>query len=661
MTDERQSLDQLCINTIRMLAVDMIEAARSGHPGLPLGAAPMAYVLWDRVLRHNPANPAWFNRDRFVLSAGHGSALLYALLHLTGYDLPLEELKRFRQWESKTPGHPEYGQTPGVECTTGPLGQGVAMAVGMALAERFLAERYNVPGAPLVDHYTYALISDGDVMEGVAAEAVSLAGFRGLGKLICLYDDNRITIDGATDVTFSEDVARRFEACGWHVARLETDQDLDGIERAVLDAQRAEGRPSLVMVRTHIGFGSPLQDNPNVHGAPLGPENLQKTRETLGWPAREPFAVPPEALAHLRRALDAGRALESRWQKLFGAYRDARPERAEAFLRQVAGDLPEGWDRQVPVFAGDAAPVATRVASKKVLGALAGSVESLVGGCADLGGSVGTRVDSLERDGRYIHFGIREHAMAAVVNGMALHGGWIPFGSTFLVFSDYMRPAIRLAALMDIHALFVFSHDSIGVGEDGPTHQPVDQLASLRAIPNLTVLRPADAGETAAAWRLAVSRRKPAVLVLTRQNVPVLPPDRYPVARGVEKGAYVLADAEGPLKVLLLASGSEVHLALAARERLAAEGIGARVVSMPSWELFEAQPRAYREEVLPPGCRARLAVEAGSCMGWHRWAGDRGDVLSVDRFGASAPGGVLMQKFGFHVDNVVARAKALLG
>jgi len=660
MTKEQQSLDQLCVNTIRMLAVDMIEQAKSGHPGLPLGAAPMAYVLWNRVLRHNPENPGWFNRDRFVLSAGHGSALLYSLLHTTGYDLSLEDLKQFRQWESKTPGHPEYGHTPGVESTTGPLGQGVAMAVGMAMAERLLAERYNLSGVALVDHYTYALVSDGDLMEGVAAEAVSLAGFQKLGKLIFLYDDNQITIDGATDVTFSEDVARRFDACGWHVDRLETDQDLDRIEDAIQGAKKVEDQPSLIMVRTHIGFGSPLQDNPKVHGAPLGPENLQKTRETLEWPSEEPFFIPKEALAHLRRAVETGRSLEAEWQGVLKSYSEANPEKAAAFQQQVTGELPTDWDREVPVFGGEDPPLATRVASKKVLGALAASLETLVGGCADLGGSVGTRVDSLEQDGRYIHFGIREHAMGAIVNGMALHGGWIPFGSTFLVFSDYLRPSIRLAALMDIHALFVFSHDSIGVGEDGPTHQPVDQLPSLRAIPNLTVLRPADPNETAAAWRLAVSRKKPTALVLTRQKLPVLSLDRYPVAQGVEKGGYILEGANGTPQVILLAAGSEVHLALQAREKLSAEGIEARVVSMPSWELFEAQPREYREQVLPQDCKVRLAMEAGSSQGWHRWLGERGDVLCVDRFGASAPGGVLMEKFGFQVDNVLAKVKALL-
>jgi transketolase len=660
MTDQRQSLDQLCVNTIRMLSVDMIEKANSGHPGLPLGAASMAYVLWNRILRHNPENPSWCNRDRFVLSAGHGSALLYSLLHLTGYDLPMDELKQFRQWESKTPGHPEYGHTPGVESTTGPLGQGIAMAVGMAMAERLLAERFNLSGASLVDHCTYTLVSDGDLMEGVAAEAVSVAGFQKLGKLICLYDDNHITIDGGTDVSFSEDVAARFIACGWDVQKLETDQDLDRIETAILDAQKVGDRPSLIMVRTHIGFGSPLQDSSKAHGAPLGPENLQKTRETLGWSWDEPFFVPEEARDHLRMAVITGQGLEAEWQETMKSYSEANPEKAAAFQRQLDGELPADWDKTVPVFTGEDSPVATRVASKKVLSALGGVVESLVGGCADLGGSVGTRVDSMEQDGRYIHFGIREHGMGAIVNGMALHGGVIPFGSTFLVFSDYMRPSLRLAALMGIHSLFIFSHDSIGVGEDGPTHQPVDQLPSLRAIPDLTVLRPADANETAAAWRLALSRKKPTVLVLTRQKLPVLPLDQYPVAQGVEKGAYILKDCSGTPQAVLIASGSEVCLALEARERLADEGIQARVVSMPSWDLFEAQSQEYRDTVLPPDCRVRLAMEAASPQGWHRWAGDRGDVLCVDRFGASAPGGVMMEKFGFHVDNVLEKVKALL-
>jgi transketolase len=660
MTDERQSLDQLCINTLRMLAVDMIEKAKSGHPGLPLGAAPMTYVLWSRILRHNPDNPLWFNRDRFVLSAGHGSALLYALLHLTGYDLPMEELERFRQWQSRTPGHPEYGHTPGVETTTGPLGQGFAMAVGMAMAQRMLAERYDRSGASLVDHFTYALLSDGDLMEGVAAEAASLAGFRKLGKLICLFDDNHITIDGSTDITTREDVAGRFEAYGWHVQKLDSDQDLGRIEAAIRAAQKDTDRPSLIMVRTHIGFGSPLQDNPNVHGAPLGPENLKKTRETLGWPSDQPFFVPEEALTHFRKAVCAGRALEAEWRKTLEQYGKAHPESAERFQRQVAGDLPTDWEKRVPVFSAEEPPLATRVASKKVLAALAGELDSLVGGCADLGGSVGTLVGPLEKDGRYIHFGIREHAMAAVVNGMALHGGWIPFGSTFLVFSDYMRPSIRLAAIMGIHALFVFSHDSIGVGEDGPTHQPVDQLPSLRAIPDLAVFRPADANETAAAWRIALAGKKPAVLVLTRQNVPTLSPDRYPVFDGVDRGGYVLEDGGGIPQIVLVASGSEVHLALAARARLSEQGISARVVSMPCRERFAGQPREYRDRVLPPECRVRLVIEAGSSLGWHRYAGDRGDVLCVDRFGASAPGGVLMKKYGFEVENVLDKVRALL-
>ena len=661
MTNEQGKLDQLCISTIRMLSVDMVEAAKSGQPGMHLGAASMAYVLWTRILRHNPADPAWPNRDRFILSAGHGSALLYALLHLTGYDLPLEELRRFRQWGSRTAGHPEHGPTPGVEATTGPLGQGFGMGVGMAMAEDLLARRYNREGHPVVDHRVYGIVSDGDLMEGVAAEAASLAGARRLGKIVYLYDDNRITIDGGTSLCFTEDVKRRFEGYGWHVEKLDTDEDLDAIEQAIRAGQAETERPSLVIVRTHIGYGSPKQDTSGVHGAPLGADATRETKERIGWPTDEPFHVPAEALAHFRKALADGKARQEACERRFADYRKAHPAEAEHLELDLRGELPAGWDAEVPSFAPGDGPLATRGASGKVMNGLYKKVTNLTGGSADLAASVKTllAVPDGSADPN-VHFGVREHAMGAVVNGMALHGGVIPYGSTFLVFSDYMRPSLRLAALMDVHSLFVYSHDSICVGEDGPTHQPVEHVASLRAIPGMTVIRPADANETAAAWRVAVSRRHPTVLILTRQKVPVLDPAAHPISAGVPRGAYVLSDCEGEPELLLIASGSEVHLALEARAALHGDGVRARVVSMPSWELFAEQPEAYRDEVLPPACRARLAIEAGSPMGWHRWVGDRGDILAVDRFGASAPGGVVYKAYGFEAENVVARARALL-
>jgi transketolase len=663
MTEQDRRLDQLCIHTLRMLSVDMVEAAKSGHPGLPLGAAAMAHVLWTRCLRHNPANPSWPNRDRFILSAGHGSALLYSLLHLTGYDLPLDELKSFRQWGSKTPGHPEHGLTPGVEATSGPLGQGFGMGVGMAMAARFLGGCFNRPDFTVIDPFIYALVSDGDLMEGVASEAASLAGTLGLGRLIYLYDDNRITIDGDTSITFREDVARRFEGYHWHVQRLEEDTDLDAIEAAIRNAQEEEGRPSLVIVRTHIGYGSPRQDSPKAHGEPLGPEATRETKERAGWPLEPPFHIPEEALACFREALKRGAGLEEEWQERFEAYRRAFPEQAGRFERQFRSEPAEGWDQDVPVFKSQDGPLATRAASGKVMNAMAERVPNLLGGSADLAASLKTLLTG--HDDRNIHFGVREHAMGSIVNGMALFGGVIPYGSTFLVFSDYMRPPMRLAALMDIHSLFIYSHDSIGVGEDGPTHQPVEHLASLRAIPNMTVLRPADANETAAAWRVAVSRPKPTALILTRQKVPVLDITEgahpHPVTEGVQRGAYVLSDCKGLPDAILIATGSEVHLALDAKVRLQEEGISARVVSMPSWELFSEQTQEYRDSVLPPECRARLAIEAGSPVGWHRWVGHNGDVIAVDRFGASAPGGTVYREYGFSTENVLSKVRILLG
>ena len=665
MSHSGRDLDNLCINTIRILAADAVEKAKSGHPGMPLGAAPMAYVLWTRFMRYNPAKPKWPNRDRFVLSAGHGSMLLYALLHLAGFDLSLDEIKNFRQWESKTPGHPEYWCAPGVEVTTGPLGQGVGMGVGMALAERHLAARFNRPGLPIVDHYTYAIVSDGDLMEGVGSEAASLAGHLKLGKLIYLYDDNHISIEGSTNLTFTEDVCRRFEAYGWHVQRVKDGNDLDAIGKAIEKAQKNTEQPSLIAVRTHIGFGSPKQDNASVHGEPLGEEALRATRKHFGWGDKPMFYVPEEARAVFRQAVERGRKWESECRARFEEYRRAYPNDARQLEGWLAGQLPSGWDADIAAFPADK-PMATRAASGKILNTIAKRLPNLIGGSADLGPSTKTLINDggdFEADnpsGRNLHFGVREHAMGAMVNGMALHGGLIPYGSTFLVFSDYMRPSIRIAALEKAHSIFVFTHDSIGLGEDGPTHQPIEQLMSLRAMPNLTVIRPADANETAAAWRLAIERKGPVALVLTRQKLPTLDAKHFPVADGPSKGAYVLSDSQGEPNLILIASGSEVHLALEARAKLVQQGIRVRVVSMPSWELFEEQSKDYRDSVLSPHITARLAVEAGVTLGWHRWVGEKGDVVGIDRFGASAPGPVAMEKYGISADNIVRRATALI-
>ena len=665
---QRTDLDQLCINTIRTLAMDAVQRAKSGHPGMPMGAADMAYVLWTRFLRHNPANPHWPDRDRFVLSAGHGSMLLYSLLHLTGYDLPLEELMNFRQWGSRTPGHPEYGLTPGVETTTGPLGQGFANGVGMAIAEAYLAARFNRPGHKIVDHYVYAIVSDGDLMEGIASEAASLAGHLRLGKLIYLYDDNRISIEGSTDLAFTEDRGRRFEAYGWHVQRVDG-YDLEGIAAAIRAAQQ-DPRPSLIMARTHLAYGSPhKQDRAEAHGAPLGEEEVRLTKENLGWPTEPPFFIPEEALAHFRQALERGRAWEAEWRARFDAYAAEYPDLAEEWRMALAGELPPGWDAALPVFKPEDGPMATRAASGRVLNAIAPRLPSLIGGSADLAPSTKTYLEGLgdfgadNRLGRNLHFGVREHAMGGILNGMALHGGVIPFGGTFLVFSDYMRPSIRMAAMMGLHVIYVFSHDSLWIGEDGPTHQPVEQLAALRAIPNLTVIRPADANETVVAWRVALKHRSgPVALVLSRQALPILDRASLAPAEGLARGAYVLAEAEGGRpQVILIATGSEVHLALEARELLAERGVRARVVNMPSWELFDRQPESYRQAVLPPEVMARLAIEAGVSQGWHRYVGPSGDVMGIERFGASAPYKVLQEKFGFTAENVVERALALLG
>ncbi len=663
MTD----LEQRAINTIRTLAIDAIQKANSGHPGLPLGAAPMAYVLWTRFLKHNPRDPKWPDRDRFVLSAGHGSMLLYALLYLTGYDVTLDDIKQFRQWGSITPGHPEAKLTPGVETTTGPLGQGFATGVGMAIAERYLAAHFNTPEHTVVDHYTYAIVSDGDLMEGVAAEAASLAGHLKLGKLIYLYDDNQISLDGPTAMAFTEDVGKRFEAYGWQVLRVADGNDLDAIEAAIRTARADTERPSLIMVRTVIGYGSPNKaGTAEVHGAPLGEEEVRLTKQNLGWPVEPPFLVPDDVLTHFRQAVERGQAAQAAWQRAFESWKAAQPALANEWAHMMSNTLPAGWDADLPVFQPGTA-VATRNASGKVLNALAPHLPGLIGGAADLDSSTKTYLNlsgdfqAGQYGNRNLRFGVREHAMGAIVNGMAAHGGLIPYSATFLVFSDYMRPAIRVAALSEFAPIFVFSHDSIGLGEDGPTHQPVEQIMSLRLIPRLEVFRPADANETAAAWRCAIENRDhPTVIALTRQNVPVLDP-AWGVAEGVARGAYVLSEApEGRVDVLLIATGSEVHLALEAQKLLAAEGIGARVISMPCWERFARQPQEYRDSVLPPHVKARVAIEAGVSTGWQKWVGSEGEIIGVDRFGASAPYKVIYEQFGLTAGQIAERARALV-
>ena len=659
-----ENIDWLCINTIRVLSLDQIQTAKSGHPGMPLGASPMAYVLWDKFLRHNPKNPNWFNRDRFILSAGHASAMLYSLLYLYGYDLPLEELKRFRQWGSKTPGHPEYGHTPGVEATTGPLGQGFGMGIGMAIAECFLSNYFNRDGFNIVDHYTYAIVSDGDLMEGISSEAAALAGRLKLGKLIYLYDDNRITIDGPTDITWTEDIELRFKAHGWHVITVPDGEDLDAIYGAIKAAQDEKEKPSLIRIRTHIGWHSPKQDDPAVHGAPLSEEEAKETKKALGFPEDKMFYIPEEALKHFRKAVEKGKELEKSWNELFDEYKKRYPELAKEFERFVNGELPEGWDKDLPVYTDTSKKIATRSASGETLNILADKIPNLIGGSADLAHSNKVFLKGKGEfycdtpSGRNIHFGIREHAMGSAVNGMALHGGIIPFGATFFVFSDYMRASVRLAALMGVHSTFVYTHDSIGVGEDGPTHQPVEHLMSFRVMPDLIVIRPADANETVEAWKIALREKKPVLLVLTRQNVPVLDPEKYPISEGVKKGAYILEDAENP-DLILIGTGSEVHVCLGAKDILEKEGVKVRVVSMPSWELFFRQPDDYKKEVLPEDL-PKVAVEAGSSLGWKEIVGDRGVVIGMEGFGASAPGGELMERFGFTPENVAQKAKKLL-
>jgi transketolase len=651
--------DQLLANTLRLLAVDAVQAANSGHPGLPLGVSDFVSVLWTRFLKHDPSQPTWPDRDRFILSAGHGSALLYSLLHLFGYPISLDELKHFRQWGYVTAGHPEYDPERGIELTTGPLGQGVSSAVGMALAERWMAARFNKPEFPVVDHFTYAVASDGDLMEGVSAEAASLAGHWGLGKLIVLYDDNHISIDGSTDLSFTEDVLQRFSAYGWHVARV-NGHDMAAVDAAIRDAQTETDRPSIIACRTHIGYGSPMHDTAKVHGSPLGPDGVRATKEHFGSPPDEQFYIPDAVPARVAAAKQAGAAAHERWESLMADYRQAYPELAAEWDMLVSGALPDGWEQHLPDFSGEK-PLATRATSGKVIAALAPALPMLVGGSADLSGSNKTNppneqdIERGDYGGNYIHYGIREHGMGAIMNGLATH--YIrPFGGTFLVFSDYMRGSIRVAALMDVPVIYIFTHDSIGVGEDGPTHQPIEHLTALRAIPNLVTIRPADGNETSQAWKVALERSGPTVLILTRQGLPQM----SPVDNDLAKGAYILADApDGDPDIILIATGSEVALAMDAKKAMDAKGVAARVVSMPSWELFDAQDDAYRASVLPAG-KPKLAIEAGSTLAWGRYVGLDGATIGLDHFGASAPGSLVFEKFGFTVENMTARALELL-
>jgi transketolase len=676
-------LQDLCINTIRILSADAVQNANSGHPGLPMGAAAFAYTLWTKFLKHNPRNPQWVDRDRFVLSAGHGSMLLYSLLHLTGYDLPLDEIKRFRKWGSRTPGHPERGLTPGVEVTTGPLGQGVANAVGLAIAEAWLAARYNRPGHKIVDHYTYAICGDGDLMEGISQEAASLAGHLRLGKLIYLYDQNHISLAGATGIDFTEDVAERFDACGWHTRAVPDGNDTEEVAHAIQEAQAETRRPSLILVHTHIGYGSPhKQDNFTSHGDPLGEDELQATKKALGWPTMDKFYLPEDAVNYFRQAVPDGARVEEEWKSRFAAYKKEYPKEAAEFELIMSGKLPENWNADLPKWKSTDKPAATRAAGGEVINVLAKNIPNLAGGSADLNPSTRTALKGLgdfqspelsgpgtlgavggewSYAGRNIAFGVREHGMGAIVNGMAAHGGLLPFSATFFTFSDYMKPAIRLGALSHLKAIYVFTHDSIGLGEDGPTHQPIEQLAGLRAIPNLTVIRPADSNETVEAWAFAVQHNGPTLLALTRQAVPQL--DRSNAKDpGVARGAYVLAEAEGGgPDVILIGTGSEVSLCVTARERLKSHGVKARVVSMPCWSLFESQAESYQESVLPSSIKKRVTVEAASTFGWRRWAGDEGVVIGLDRFGASAPGEEVLKHLGFTPEHVTAAALRLTG
>ena len=660
------TLDALCINTIRTLSIDAVQKANSGHPGLPLGAAPMAYVLWDRFLKQNPTNPEWPNRDRFVLSAGHGSMLLYSLLYLAGYGVTLDDLKSFRQWGSVTPGHPEYGETPGVETTTGPLGQGFATAIGMAVAEAFLAARYNRPGHSIIDHYTYVIASDGDMMEGISHEAASLAGHLKLGKLIVLYDDNHISLSGPTSDIFNENIPMRFEAYGWQVLEVGDGNDIDAIDKALAEARAATDRPTLICVRTIIGYGSPNKANSSEsHGSPLGEEEVKLTKEALGWPTEPAFYVPEDSKNHMRLAVERGREAQRKWDDQLKAYENAYPELYAQLARALSGELPEGWDSDLPTFSADEKPVATRSIGGKALNAIAAHVPNMIGGDADLAPSTNTLIkgegnfETGEYSARNVRFGVREHAMGAMVNGMALHGGIIkPYSATFMTFSDYMRPAIRLGALMNIPTVYIFTHDSVALGEDGPTHQPVEHLAALRAIPNLTVFRPADANETVAAWRATMQINGPVAMAFTRQGVPVIPPE---MVGDVSKGAYVLYESSSAPEVIIIGTGSEVQFGLAAARQLAEEGVAVRMVSMPSESLFARQSAEYRESVLPLAVRKRVSIEAGVTAGWYRWIGLDGIAIGVDHFGASAPWKVIYEKFGLTTEAVIEAAHKLLG
>jgi len=666
LSESRATIDEICINTIRTLSMDAVQKANSGHAGAPMGLAPAAYVLWTQIMKHNPENPSWLDRDRFVLSAGHASMLLYSMLHLSGYDVSLDDIMNFRQWGSKTPGHPEFGHTPGVETTTGPLGQGFANAVGMAMAEQHLASRFNRPGHEIVDHYTYMICGDGDMMEGISSEAASLAGHLGLARLICIYDDNEISIEGSTDIAFTEDVALRFEAYNWHILKVDDGNDVDAISNALEAAKAETQRPSLIIMRTHIAFGSPnKQDTAAAHGAPLGEEEVRLTKKCLDWPEDVFFGVPEKALKKFRKCIETGKEAESIWKQKYEAYTKEYPDLEKELKDAMSGFLTKGWDADIPEFSTSDSPVATRVASGMVLNAIAGRLPSLIGGSADLAPSNKTYIDSSHEfqknryDGRNIRFGVREHAMGGIMSGMSLHKGLRPYGGTFLVFADYLRPAIRVACLMKLPVIYVFTHDSIAVGEDGPTHQPVEHLAILRAIPGLTVIRPADASETAEAWRQAVKTTNgPVALILSRQKLPVLEPNNSEY--GLADGAYILSDSDGKPDIILIATGSEVHLALAAQRLLTQQDISARVVNMPSWELFEITPKEYQDRVLLPDVTVRLAVEAGIPQGWERYVGNSGDIVGITGFGASAPGDTVMQKFGFTPENIVQKAIDLL-
>jgi transketolase len=681
---DQAKLDERCINTIRFLAADAVQKANSGHPGMPMGAAAMAYCLWQRHLKHNPADPRWADRDRFILSAGHGSMLLYALLHLTGYDLSLSELQSFRQWGSKTPGHPESHLTPGVEVTTGPLGQGISNAVGMALAEAHLAARFNRPGHPIVDHYTYVIASDGDLMEGVAAEACSLAGHLGLGKLIVMFDDNRISLAGSTGLTFTEDVSKRFEAYGWHVQQVSDGNDLAAVDAALHAAKKEAFHPSLICVRTIIGYGAPHKEGHfQTHGSPLGPEELRAAKENLDWPVEPAFFIPDDVSEHFRKAVVEGETKEAGWEEVFARYAEAYPDEAAEFMRRMSGELPQGWEVGLPAFPLDSKGIATRKASESVIQALAQRIPELMGGSADLNPSTlswlkgcgdfqsptkageglqGVVGGEWGYGGRNVHFGVREHAMGAITTGMSMHGGFIPYTATFLIFSDYMRPPMRLAALSQTRVIYLFTHDSIGLGEDGPTHEPIEQLMNLRAIPNMTVIRPSDAAETVHAWGMALQKNDgPTALVFTRQDLPVLDRAVCAPADMLQRGGYILWESiNGTPDLILIGTGSETHLALEAGKQLGTEGIKVRVVALPSWELFDAQPQKYRETVLPPDVKARVAVEAGIKLGWEHYVGLEGRVVGMEGFGASAPYKILFEKFGITVENVVQTAKGLL-